>query len=486
MPERRRSTFRSPGVIDATLLAEGATSDETTSAAGADAETATASSDAAEATAPVRRRRGFRPAADAAASTAEAALEASEPTSKVAEPSGAEPESSAVVDPHAASDADVASGSDSDTDTDSDTDSDTVPAAGDAAERHRRPRHRADHLRNRRPSSGARRLVALSCTTAILGVSAFGAVAASADTTDSPSLLAQEQAATEEVVAAGAADEIVSTPVVDEGPTITSGLSTASVPFTGGTQVTVTGEDLDQVGAVSVAGVPATIVAADEGAVTFAVPATRADALGGVEVQFTDASGGIVPVEETVSSIAAAGVELSSTTVAPTEQLDALTLTYTSNPAIDAQLGYVLTYWSSYNTAEYTVLSGVDCANFTSQSLIARGWAMDAGWYYDRATGAMSASWSSSTAMRDWLYSRPDLATPLDDSQRGLVKVGDIAQFDWDGSGDRDHTAVVTRVEHSANGTAVWVGGHTKDADYWNVDEALASGGGSVTYFSLK
>ena len=95
-------------------------------------------------------------------------------------------------------------------------------------------------------------------------------------------------------------------------------------------------------------------------------------------------------------------------------------------------------------------------------------------------------SWSSSTAMRDWLTSRPDLATPLDDSQRRLVKVGDVAQFDWDSSGDRDHTAIVTRVEHTDSGTRVWVGSHTKDVDYWNVDEALATGGGSVTYFSLK
>ncbi|MFF2388867.1 amidase domain-containing protein [Agromyces sp. NPDC058104] len=494
MPERRRSTFRSPGVIDATLLAEGATPEEATSASVEDVEhgeLATASSDTAEASAPARRRRGFRPAPEAAApedavsDALDSGLAEAAPESSADADAGADADSSS--DSNADTEADSSSDANADTEAGSDADSESAAGSDAPAERHRRPRHRADHLRNRRPSSGARRLVALSCTTAILGVSAFGAVAASADPQESPSLLAQEQAATEDLVAAGAADEIVSTPApADEGPTITSGLSTASVPFTGGTQVTVTGEDLDQVGAVSVAGVPATIVAADEGAVTFAVPATRVDALGGVEVQFTDASGGIVPVEETVSSIAAAGVELSSTTVAPTEHLDALTLTYTSSPAIDAQLGYVLAHWNNYNTGEYLVLSGVDCANFTSQSLIARGWKMDTGWYYDRATGAMSASWSSSTAMRDWLYGRPDLATPLDDSQRGLVKVGDIAQFDWDGSGDRDHTAVVTRVEHSADGTAVWVGGHTKDADYWNVDEALASGGGSVTYFSLK
>ena len=76
----------------------------------------------------------------------------------------------------------------------------------------------------------------------------------------------------------------------------------------------------------------------------------------------------------------------------------ALTLTYMSDPSIDAQVGYVLTYWSSYNSAVYPVITGYDCANFASQSLIARGWAMDGGWYLDRATGAMSPTWASSTA----------------------------------------------------------------------------------------
>lgn len=484
MPVRRRSTFRAPGVIDAALLAEGATPEDPTTTDGEELASA-ATPEAAEAaapSAPARRRRGFRPAPAAAEPEDEPG---DEPEASAVAETEAEPSTSADAVAESAAPADPTPEGAASADPTSD-DAASEPAAAPAHESSHHPRHRADHVRNRRPSGGARRLVALSCTTAIIGVSAFGAVAASAETADAPSLVAKGAAAADEQLAAGAADEIVSTPVVDDGPTITSGLSTASVPFTGGTQVTVRGEDLDQVGAVSVAGVPATIVAADERTVTFAVPATSADALGGAAVQFTDASGGVVPVEQTVSSIAATGVELSATTVEPTAQLDALTLTYTSNPAIDAQVGYVLAHWSDYNTAEYTVLSGVDCANFTSQSLVARGWQMDAGWYYDRATGAMSPSWSSSTAMRDWLTSRPDLATPLDDSQRGLVKVGDIAQFDWDGSGDRDHTAVVTRVEHSANGTAVWVGGHTKDADYWNVDEALASGGGSVTYFSLK
>lgn len=358
----------------------------------------------------------------------------------------------------------------------------------------RRARHRAERVRNRRPSSGApRRFMALGCASAILSVSAFGAVAA-ASADDETRLAAVRESSVADATAASAGDVINAPVSIAKRPTVTSGLSTAAAPFTGGTQVTVAGEQLDQVAQVAVGGVAAPIVGATAEQLTFQVPAVADTALGEVAVAFTDAAGAPIavatPGTATVAgaaapaSLAAQLTEIAEAAVhAPTTSL---TLTYTSNPAIDAQLGYVLTYWSSYNTAQYTVLSGVDCANFTSQSLVARGWAMDAGWYYDQATGAMSPSWSSSTAMRDWLYGRPDLATPLDDSQRGLVKVGDIAQFDWDGSGDRDHTAVVTRVEHTANGTAVWVGGHTKDADYWNVDEALASGGGSVTYFSLK
>ena len=357
------------------------------------------------------------------------------------------------------------------------------------------PRHRAERLRNRRPSGAAfRRTVALGCASAIMGVSALGAVAAAADG-DAPSAT---------TVSANAADratptDTIATPDVeagvDDGPTVTSDLSVAAAPFTGGTQVTVTGEELDQVGSVLVGGDPATIVAADERTITFEVPAVDDAELGTTApVEFTDAAGQPVDVEMPTAVVAAGtsvvqplegeltGAPEAAVPMAPRT----LSLTYTSDPGIDAQLAYVLTYWSSYNTAEYPVIDGYDCANFASQSLVARGWAMDGGWYLDRATGAMSPTWASSTALRDYLLTRTDRAAYLDDGQRSLVKVGDIAQFDWDSSGDRDHTAVVTRVEHTDDGTKVWVGGHTKDADYWDVDTALATGGGSVSYFSIR
>lgn len=367
-----------------------------------------------------------------------------------------------------------------------------APAAPATDER--QPRHRADHARNRRAAAGMfRRSVALGCATAILGVSAFGAVAASA--TAGSSVASSAAPAESSTSPADTISPSVEAPVTDDvEPAVTGELSVASAPFTGGTQVTVTGKELDEVAAVTVGDAPATIVAADEHQVTFAVPAVADTALGtAAEVRFADATGEAVDVEQPASPALAGTLLLhpleQEFTVAAEPPVPAtprtLTLTYTSDPAIDAQVNYVLTYWSSYNSAQYPVLTGYDCANFASQSLIARGWAMDAGWYLG-GPGGMSPSWASSTALRDYLNTRTDRATPLDDSQRALVKVGDIAQFDWDGSGDRDHTAVVTRVERTAAGTKVWVGGHTKDADFWDVDTALATGGGSVSYFSLR
>ena len=358
-----------------------------------------------------------------------------------------------------------------------------------------KPRHRAEPVRNRRTAGSAfRQTVALSCASAILGVTALGAVAASADSGSNDSITATSRAGASSVAAADTLAASVASAEAEAGPTVTSELSVAAAPFTGGTQVSVAGEHLDEVASITVGGAPATIVAATEEQLTFAVPAVDQGALGTAsDVRFADAAG--QPIEaEAPTAVVAAGTSVVQPLAgeltgirepaAPTAPRS-LMLTYTSDPAIDAQLAYVLAYWSSYNSA-YPVISGYDCANFVSQSLIARGWAMDAGWNLDLASGAMSPSWASSTALRDYLYTRTDRATELDDSQRDLVKVGDIAQFDWDDSGDRDHTATVTRVEHTASGSKVWVGSHTKDIDFWDVDAALATGGGSVTYFSIR
>ncbi|KQM82245.1 amidase domain-containing protein [Agromyces sp. Leaf222] len=372
------------------------------------------------------------------------------------------------------------------------------------------PRHRAERVRNRRAAAGkpggkgagasVRRTAALGSAMAFIGLSAFGAlIPADAETSDvaqtsTADLSADSIAAISEATKAATKDSVTPAVVAEPLPAITSGLSTEAAPFTGGTQVTVEGRALDEVASVTVGTTPATIVAADDAQITFQVPAVAQATTGAaVDVTMTDAAGEpveVVTTEAPASSVAGLISSISTEDEQGAETVgekpaEPLTLTYTSDPGIDAQLAYVGTYWSSYNSAQYPVFSGVDCANFASQSLVARGWAMDGGWFYDGSTGTMSSSWSSSTALRDYLLSQPARATALDDSQRAQVKVGDIAQFDWDSSGDRDHTAVVTRVEQTDAGTKVWVGGHTKDIDYWDVDEALASGGGSVTYFSI-
>jgi hypothetical protein len=274
-------------------------------------------------------------------------------------------------------------------------------------------------------------------------------------------------------------------------PTITSGLSEPAAPFTGGTEVTVTGERLDEVAQVSVGGLPATILEASASHVTFAVPATTDEAIGAAPVVFADDAGRTVRVsapapDASAEASASRPPETGGSTGASAAQADSLTFTYTTDPGIDAQLAYVLAHWDDYNIAEYPTVRGKDAVNFASQSLIARGWVMDEVWNVDPAAGTMSAAWTSSTALRDYLLTRTDRATELADADRAAVKVGDLAQFDWDDSGDRDHTAVVTRVERSDAGTRVWVASHTADVEYWDVDAALAAGGGSVSYFSIR
>jgi hypothetical protein len=160
----------------------------------------------------------------------------------------------------------------------------------------------------------------------------------------------------------------------------------------------------------------------------------------------------------------------------------------TSDPAVLAQLEYVLAYWSDYNDEEWGVLEGNDCVNFTSQALVVRGWEQDDDWYHGGDPYASSPTWRSSTAMHDWLASRPDLATPLDDTRRAEVQLGDIVQFDWDGSGDRDHTGIVTRIERSGDDVRIAFAGHTLDSDYRDVDVAITEEhpGASVYYWRLS
>ena len=160
------------------------------------------------------------------------------------------------------------------------------------------------------------------------------------------------------------------------------------------------------------------------------------------------------------------------------------------DPAVQAQLDYVLAHWElgTYNGAEYGVVGENDCVNFTSQALIERGWQMDDVWNNPKNGNAYAASsaWISSTAMMNYI-AESGRATALTDDQRDQVKVGDVAQFDWDNSGDRDHTGIVTRVEGTGADTTIFFAGHTLDSDYRSVDTAITEDhpGATAYYWSI-
>ncbi|HSP76862.1 MAG TPA: amidase domain-containing protein, partial [Cryobacterium sp.] len=139
-----------------------------------------------------------------------------------------------------------------------------------------------------------------------------------------------------------------------------------------------------------------------------------------------------------------------------------------------AQVDYMLAHWTDYNTADYGVITDNDCVNFTSQSLIVRGWEMDDEWYAEGTGSDFSTSspWISSTALMNYIADS-GRATALTDDQRDQVKLGDVAQFDWDNSGDRDHTGVVTRIEGSGDDIKIYYAGHTDDTDFLSVDYAI-------------
>ena len=87
-----------------------------------------------------------------------------------------------------------------------------------------------------------------------------------------------------------------------------------------------------------------------------------------------------------------------------------------------------------------------------------------------------------------FMEAHPELGTALTDDERAKVEPGDVVQFDWDGSGDRDHTGVVTRVATVNGRTKVFFAGHTNDSDYRDVDVAITKDhpGGAAYYWSLK
>jgi len=150
----------------------------------------------------------------------------------------------------------------------------------------------------------------------------------------------------------------------------------------------------------------------------------------------------------------------------------------------DAQLDYLLAHWDERNTEQFGSFGGTDCVNFTSQGLLARGWTMDEDWWHLDVlwTHQYAKAWVSSTAFRDYLAEHPERAVETTEAE---VVVGDIVQFDYDNSGNRDHTATISRIDPDGS---IMVVQHSDDADYRSVDDQLAlhvEGDGRVYYWHV-
>jgi hypothetical protein len=131
---------------------------------------------------------------------------------------------------------------------------------------------------------------------------------------------------------------------------------------------------------------------------------------------------------------------------------------YVTTTNVDKQLRYL-----GANIDRRTAGSGYayypsnDCANFTDQTLHARGWAYTSSWRPG------STNWVSSTHLRSYLLGSGRVKEYSDSqANRAKVAVGDVIQFDWDKSGDRDHTGVITRIYKDSTGKiTIYYSAHT-------------------------
>ena len=280
------------------------------------------------------------------------------------------------------------------------------------------------------------------------------------------------------------------------GGATASTVSPAQVPLAGGVTVTVTGTGLAAVRGVTVGGVAARDVRATAREVTFTAPHQAMYTAGKADVAlFTDEIAPSPSVNRTsdgngsAANDGQAGTTQDDTagatpapTAAPTPAAGAAVVTtslaYTALTAVDRQLEYAMRHWSDYNTAEYGTMNpiGGDCANYVSQTLIARGWQQRSDWY-NRAAGAEhSATWTYCPTMDPWLTANAATfgLTRRSLEERDKVKVGDIVFYDWNDNQSPDHTTIVSEVFTESDGTVrIKSASHNQDGPYRDLDEMI-------------
>lgn len=145
------------------------------------------------------------------------------------------------------------------------------------------------------------------------------------------------------------------------------------------------------------------------------------------------------------------------------------------------QVTYALTYWKNYNTSVYgnDNPNGGDCANFVSQTLIARGWTMNATWY-NHGQNAMSGAWAYVPSMYNYFAANEASfgLQQLGMNDRAQYAVGDVVMFWWknaNGTYDSgpDHVQVIDKITHTGGTIAVEMASHNEDYSYRDLDHEI-------------
>ena len=239
-------------------------------------------------------------------------------------------------------------------------------------------------------------------------------------------------------------------PAASTHGTTVSSIQPATGSVSGGT-VTITGTNLQKVETVTIGGQQATVTKASSDTVVATVPAAQSFQTGAVPIAITDANGKTISTGKTYD--------------------------YQVQTPVDKQLAYAMAHWKNYNTAEYGDLNpvGGDCANFVSQTLIARGWQMNGDWYNHDAAADWSPAWGYVPAMD--AYFRANAAqlglTEYSFDQRDKIKVGDIVMFDWNDNDSLDHVQIVSAVEKVDGQIKIKMVGHNEDTDYRDLDNTI-------------
>jgi hypothetical protein len=239
-------------------------------------------------------------------------------------------------------------------------------------------------------------------------------------------------------------------------------ISPASGSLLGGETITLTGTGLTDVSTVIFGGVASTsVTAVADNQLQVVAPAALDYAAGAVGVTAASAKGEVIA--------------------------SAADYDYQVVTGVDAQMQYAFAHWQDYNEV-WGVFPDNDCGNFVNQTLVARGWVQNEEWYSDWATtGDFSYSWARGPAMDEYFASQTDKATRLSLEQRDQVKVGDVVMFDWDPTRENgvDHTMLVSMVD--AETGAISMAGHTIDAQYRDLDQAISveNPGATAWFYSI-